>query len=338
MPLNHPAAKAYHLCDAAKPVPTADPTGTADIRRRFRGQTDIRWRRFSQMLRAAVMQQDVLGLKSGSTVSAMSIMSASSTPDARIRIFQSWVDATLTRVVLETDTAYLDGMAATAYRRAVARAMRLSFSQAQPKLAGEAIASLQQLTLVEMQGVCEAVSQQLVRAGTDAIISKRTPQQAWQALSPIVEKIGVNRSRAVVEVLTIKAHGAGTLDQFEAAGIKKVAPVPETIKVTKPTKDGFVVDAPKKVAPAPARRGQSASTKGRIAREEAAVERALRNQEVEVLTAGDDLVCPECEDIAADGPYTIDEARSLIPAHPNCRCSFVPEGSTLFGSVIEGIL
>jgi hypothetical protein len=45
---------------------------------------------------------------------------------------------------------------------------------------------------------------------------------------------------------------------------------------------------------------------------------------VNVLTAGDDRVCDVCDDIAAEGPYSLDEAQGLIPAHPNCRCVFVP--------------
>ena len=45
-------------------------------------------------------------------------------------------------------------------------------------------------------------------------------------------------------------------------------------------------------------------------------------EEVNVLTAGDDRVCKICEDIAEDGPYLIDQARGLIPAHPRCRCAF----------------
>jgi SPP1 gp7 family putative phage head morphogenesis protein len=44
----------------------------------------------------------------------------------------------------------------------------------------------------------------------------------------------------------------------------------------------------------------------------------------EWVTAGDDLVCPECESLAADGPYTIDDIEGMIPAHPNCRCVAVP--------------
>lgn len=51
---------------------------------------------------------------------------------------------------------------------------------------------------------------------------------------------------------------------------------------------------------------------------------------VEVLTAGDKLVCEECEDIAGDGPYEYDEAMQLIPAHPDCRCAWVPADDERF--------
>jgi hypothetical protein len=43
-----------------------------------------------------------------------------------------------------------------------------------------------------------------------------------------------------------------------------------------------------------------------------------------VLTAGDEDVCQQCQDIADEGPYDINEAEALIPAHPWCRCAFVP--------------
>lgn len=45
--------------------------------------------------------------------------------------------------------------------------------------------------------------------------------------------------------------------------------------------------------------------------------------EVEWLTADDDSVCEDCLDGAAESPYTIDEARGLIPFHPNCRCAWI---------------
>jgi hypothetical protein len=52
--------------------------------------------------------------------------------------------------------------------------------------------------------------------------------------------------------------------------------------------------------------------------------RARLGERVNVLTAGDDRVCPICEDLEGGGPYDLDTALSLIPAHPNCRCALIP--------------
>ena len=40
-------------------------------------------------------------------------------------------------------------------------------------------------------------------------------------------------------------------------------------------------------------------------------------------TAGDDLVCPLCAELEG-AVMTIEEARGLIPRHPNCRCAWIP--------------
>jgi SPP1 gp7 family putative phage head morphogenesis protein len=46
--------------------------------------------------------------------------------------------------------------------------------------------------------------------------------------------------------------------------------------------------------------------------------------QAEFVTAQDSKVCEECEAAAENGPYSIDEARGMIPLHPNCRCAWVP--------------
>ena len=44
---------------------------------------------------------------------------------------------------------------------------------------------------------------------------------------------------------------------------------------------------------------------------------------VEFSSAGDDTVCPECE--ALEGVVLkVEEARGIIPVHPNCRCAWIP--------------
>lgn len=45
--------------------------------------------------------------------------------------------------------------------------------------------------------------------------------------------------------------------------------------------------------------------------------------DAEFATAEDDAVCPECEGMQGD-VMTIEEARGVIPVHPNCRCAWLP--------------
>lgn len=56
--------------------------------------------------------------------------------------------------------------------------------------------------------------------------------------------------------------------------------------------------------------------------------------------------CPICIDLEADAPYTLDEVRSLIPAHPRCVCVAIPKtrrrpqpqrrmGSTRFTDILS---
>jgi SPP1 gp7 family putative phage head morphogenesis protein len=43
----------------------------------------------------------------------------------------------------------------------------------------------------------------------------------------------------------------------------------------------------------------------------------------EWLTAGDDRVCPDCGALEGE-VFSMDEARGMLPLHPNCRCAWIP--------------
>ena len=43
----------------------------------------------------------------------------------------------------------------------------------------------------------------------------------------------------------------------------------------------------------------------------------------EFLTAGDDRVCQVCQSLEGQ-VFTVEEARGIIPVHPNCRCAWIP--------------
>jgi SPP1 gp7 family putative phage head morphogenesis protein len=46
--------------------------------------------------------------------------------------------------------------------------------------------------------------------------------------------------------------------------------------------------------------------------------------EAEWSTAGDDRVCPECEEMEGK-TFDLDEAKGMIPLHPQCRCAWIPK-------------
>lgn len=47
-------------------------------------------------------------------------------------------------------------------------------------------------------------------------------------------------------------------------------------------------------------------------------------EKADVLTAGDSRVCAQCKALAAGNPYPVAEIRTILPAHPQCRCSIAP--------------
>ena len=59
---------------------------------------------------------------------------------------------------------------------------------------------------------------------------------------------------------------------------------------------------------------------------------------VEVLSeftvTDDNVLCPICEDLAGT-EYTIEEARGVIPVHPNCRCAWLPVVQDARGVVLR---
>lgn len=325
--LNHVAAKA-HVCFHDAVRVRKDPTGTLRFRRKLTSDLDRRWRRVELEARAMILNQDMFGLAANTvTSSLMNLFVARSVigiDASKLRLFQDWFDQALARVVLDGEGSYLQTAIANAYFVAVGRVAKRTQSlnlMAQQFVSGNKIDTIHKLAFIELQGIVEAVSQQVVRAAGDALIKRQKPIVLVRAMSTIIRKVGVARSRDLVSVAVVRAHSEGTLDAFEAAGIEKVGVIAETVRI-KPPKS-LLRDARRKTGPGSRSRARvpSRSTVGRIRRLEREIEEELPR--VNVLTAGDEKVCPICIEIEENGPYTIDEARGLIPAHIRCRCAFI---------------
>jgi hypothetical protein len=145
---------------------------------------------------------------------------------------------------------------------------------------------------------------------------------AMLGLSRAQAQVGLaaSRTRAGEEVAAAKAATAAREKEAAAAWQKVLAARKEARAVEYAAKaaEQAVEQEAAQAAEAAAAEVEQALTLEPAPEEEAAAE------EVNVQTAGDDRVCDICNEIAADGPYTVDEADELLPVHPNCRCSPVP--------------
>jgi len=311
-----------------------DPTGTKPLANKW--NADFR-RRINQ-LRVATQQmiykQDILGLKPGA---AMQIMSPGvANLSTRQEMFQRWINQAMITIVADNDMTWLFDY--------INRAYQMGTNFANDQVEGDAIVitnashrvdGLYALAKMELKGIMEATSQQATRVANLGIATNTKAMTIVRGVWEVYERTLFVRVNALVSMMTIKAFGDGSLDIYEAAGVQQVGLIPEAAYVQKAqqaTKDGAqIADARRKGAGSRVSRLKtpSKSTIGRIRRQEAGLARKL-GEKVNVRTAGDNDVCPICESIAEDGPYKIDTARGLIPAHPHCRCSFIPANDRRF--------
>lgn len=332
-------ATPYHgracACCPASPVyaadgkPTrSDPTGTAPQRRAFGLALARRWRSLRPLLRQQLVDRDLLGLNSVSVMSSLVAMQSAAGDGSKLQSFKLLFDVMVRQAVLEGDGAVVRPFVQQGYSLGVAFASKIVKSLASPVGSGDSSVLLTQLAMTELVGIANATSQQASRAVALGLLAKRKPAQIVRSVYAVIESIAVNRSNALAADLMVKAFTNGTLDTYASVGVTRVGVLPE--KRVQLTRDAVFVDASRRTGPgsrSSRKQIPSRSTLFRIRKAERQVERLGK---VNVRTAGDNDVCPICEDIADSGPYSIDAARSLIPAHPKCRCAFVPADDKRF--------
>jgi hypothetical protein len=330
---------AYCQCcvgDARKIV--VDPTNTGLIRRKFRAMMGQRWNQLRVLVRQMLLTQDLLALKSGGLlqVQATAITNAGS----KIDVFQRWFDLALQNAVLQKDGSFMRRFLTEAYASGTKFGQAQAVTQKTHNAAVHRESALQSLARVELEGIIEAVSQQAVRAVSYGLLTNKAPMAITRSVWNIIETVGRTRSNAMIELLVVRAHAEATLDIYEASGLKAVGLLPESKAQAKVVSDAEKEPKAKVSSKdAKARKGPgsltsrtqtpSRSTIQRIRRAELNVAKRL-GENVNVRTAGDDDVCPICEAISEEGPYSINTARSLIPAHPHCRCVFIPADDARF--------
>jgi hypothetical protein len=292
-----PAVRAWRgLSDAAK---RRDPTRSNDIRRRMATgmrQSLALWR--SQVY-AALVEADALGYDYGE-VDRVEIEDLIYRLDILLKRQAEFA------FVPGADT--MDVMLRTAYARGV-------------RTAGEELTPALPLTstagdlIVKARNELEAMLDDQIEQGLQQIeddddlaaaVASSRYKLYGLALLPLVIRPLMKRLNALSTTNVTRAYNAGKLDTYEQLGVEAVGVEAET--------QAGGAHAPVIEQPPELQELQPEA-------EGAPPERRAEYYTVE--TVGDDRVCAICESYEGNS-YTLAEARDLIPAHPNCRCSIVP--------------
>jgi hypothetical protein len=330
-----------------------DPTGTSGIRSRFRMDAQRRIADMRAIVRAAVVDHDVLGLglASGNIDPTAPLAGTFALASQPLGAFGNWFTQVAYAAFVGRDGGWVTAHVREATMAGNARAQREVRNLVPVAIDFTRSDMIASLAAQELTGIADATVQQTVRAAHDAVLAHWSPRVLFRAMSERFDKITRIRTNALVNQIVIKAFNDAKLEVYGAAGIARVGVIPEMQPAPR-AHDHAMRDAPvitpykiikgvKTVAKIAKARGVSVTKMAKLVTQatkwKKAVEAATGAGDlVGVLTAEDDLVCDDCDEISLSGPYTLYEAVGLIPAHPNCRCEFVPESDERFAEIEQG--
>jgi hypothetical protein len=284
------SAHAHQLlfCDALESA--LDPTGTGGIRRAFRAEAARRLNTVRRITFEQLVERDYMRTRDP----LQQHTKADPQLGLRYAQFMRWFELLMDQVlhspwpVRFINAAHVSGHVAGARLAGInvptAFAPQLHLEHAQRELAG----------------IGAAMTQRIARTVAAHAGTKSHPLAMYRSVLHTLQTVGANRLNAFANVTTVRLHNAGRLAAFRQGGVTAVGVQAERL--------------PAKLSP-PSRPPL---------RSDALLDKEIPETTlVNVMTAGDDRVCDECDGIAAAGPYDIEAAEGLIPAHPNCRCVFV---------------
>jgi hypothetical protein len=350
-----------------------DPTRSAGLRKHGRALANKRVHNLYQRLRQGFQEHDVVGLRASTSATPYTFINWVESVSHKLARAEGMIEHLIDQTLLappEWPTELIERSVAHGIELVEAELStslrHLNYSEVSGLHAGEAVS--------EVRGIASETQRRLLRNVVRALEAKAKPEALMREVRGVMEKITRLRLHLMVNTLVVRAVNAGKLHAYAAEGISKVGIEPEWLRhdaahqhdsvAHHHHRNGVAVllDARskkakrrKRVKANKAKRKRGLTIEEQVLAEglgvlvggqgadlleravEALGEAAEQEEEslVNVLTAGDDRVCEDCEDIAAEGPYDLDTAKGLIPAHPNCRCAFIPWDDKRFAPIAE---
>jgi len=279
-----------------------DPTRSVALRKHARTLVNARVYELNRNLRSAFLEHDLPNLKGRGEQALPSSLARWVEPDGSRLERSEEMLRQMVEMSIASPANWMGEVIGAAVDRGVAQAsveMRALLGSLD---VSEVSRLLTTITGQEVRGISSETQRRLLRNVAKSLENNQSPFGLMKEVRKTLEKVTRQRLIVLVNTTMVKAVNAGKLAAYRANGVKRVGIEPEWL--------------PKMIS--------------RDSRHHWSDEAM-----VNVLTAGDDDVCEECQDIAESGPYEIDEAGGLIPAHPNCRCAFVPVDDERFAESEE---
>jgi SPP1 gp7 family putative phage head morphogenesis protein len=287
-----------------------DPTRTTSLRAAWVRDVNIRFRRLRGLINQGIIEQDCFGLMSTYAAPAHRAFAFPRTSD-KVAGFMTWLDRQVKEGILDVrdisqvgksiDGAWTNKYVYDSYKRGVIRARyeleKNGFPVPSLKASGGIEASMSTPFHMDRVGVLYTRTFNGLKGITDAM-DNQISQVLGQGL------IDGDHPRLLARKLNaaISGKGMGELGLTDDIG---------------------------RFIPAERRARMLARTEVIRAHHQAVVQEYENwkvegvNVMAEWVSAGYN-VCPECQDLEVGGPYTIEEVRNMLPAHPNCRCTTIP--------------
>ena len=270
-----------------------DPSRTLALRRRAVADMKRKFKKAKKDIKDLVSKQDAFGLKEQVTpMVSLNQVFAFQTDPQKVASFRIWLQTQVANNILftaNTTEPWLDEYVESAYKRGVAR----GFSQVRPIAAEEGLAFFEG-TKAEFLSASFAAPESVAKL--QSLFSR-----SFLSLKNITDTMDSQLS-----ILLTQGLADGLHPDVIAANMVRAINGLEKRRALALARTEIV----------------RAQAEGQLDSFE-----KLGVEEVGILaewsTAGDDKVCAQCEPL--DGAVlTVQEARGLLPRHPNCRCAYVP--------------
>lgn len=267
-----------------------DPQRLTQERKRFLSQMRSRFDALARDIRKLVVEEDAFGLKpKNQFVLTSNTRWQFQTSDAKLKSYQRWLDSQVEAGILEerSDDGWTTVHIESAYKKAKVRAYARELKSTKKDRDF-------------YQGGTTAFAVDSFSDGAEETAIRLLATRTFEQLNGITKTMSSRMARELADGL---AHGHSA-DRI-ARDLRKTVQLSKSRALTL---------ARTELA--------NAYTEGQLdAFEAQGVEEFT--VDVEWLTAGDDRVCDQCASLEGI-VVKIEDARGMLPRHPNCRCAWVP--------------